>query len=273
MPLSAVFPACRFEVACATHPGRSRNRNEDSFLVEQVSWANLDQRKDYALICIADGMGGYDAGDQASNLVIRTVGSSLAGVLQAAVSRQPPGSGTTREALAGAIESALQEANRVVHQKAQSDSSCQGMGATAVVLVLWENQAVIGHVGDCRVYHFRAGQLRQVTKDQTLLARMLELGQISPKEALHHPARNEVAQAVGRRSFLETGRYELNLMRGDWLIAACDGLHTHVEGQQLQDVLKGAANQSAAHLANHLVDLANQQGGSDNITVAAVRCY
>jgi protein phosphatase len=170
------------------------------------------------------------------------------------------------------MESALQEANREVHAKGKQEARRKGMGATAAVVVAREREARVGHVGDARVYHQRGDRLTQVTRDQTLAARMVELGQLSPEEALDHPTRNEVYQAVGHHTNLKPAHYEVKLAAGDWLIVTSDGLHAHVGADDLQRAVT-KAEPSAAKLAAALVDLANQKGGSDNCTVVAVRCY
>jgi protein phosphatase len=214
-------------------------------------------------------MGGHEAGDRASGLVIRTVGGALATPLGGALSGQLKAAAAP--VLAEALGAALQEANRVVHPAARGLPSCKGMGATAAAVLVWDGLAVIGHVGDCRVYHQRGGALTQVTRDQTLVARMVELGKLTPREALDHPARNEVAQAVGRQPEVEPGRCQVQLAPGDWLIVACDGLQSHLDARALQEQVARAPS-SAARLAQQLVDLADQRGGSDNCTVVAVRC-
>ena len=146
------------------------------------------------------------------------------------------------------------------------------MGATAAVVVVWNGRVVIGHIGDCRVYHYHALQLKQVTRDQTLVSRMVELGQLKPEEAIRHPASNEVLQAVGTRTMIEPARYKLKLIPGDWLLVACDGLHGQVDDRTIQATLSKAPL-SAPLLAGRLVDLADQSGGADKCTVVAVRCY
>lgn len=309
----------RLEIGSATSVGRVRNRNEDSHLVQHLAWANQNVHHEVALVVVADGMGGYEAGDLASGYVIRNLAANLLPLVNFAIVSQfpdtetsaPPSDQPARPAgqeysllsglqsilggkgggqsaaprnsggtpnfdtspagIARSIEEAITNANRIVYQKGNNDPKCKGMGATAAVVVIWEGQVLIGHVGDCRVYLSRAQRLTQITKDQTLVARMIELGQLTPKEALTHASRNEVSQAVGRRNLIEPGRYELQLARKDWLIVAGDGLHTHVD----ETMLQGAINQatSASQLANHLVNLANQHGGSDNTTVVAIRCY
>jgi PPM family protein phosphatase len=261
---------CRLDVGSATSPGRVRTRNEDSHLVVQLTAANLDQRRDVALIVLADGMGGYDAGDQASSLTIRTLGSALLGQVAHALAVQ--GQEKPPAGLAEAIHTALKTANRTVYEKAQTTPGCKGMGATAAVVLLWEGQVLIGHVGDTRVYHFSAGLVRQITRDQTLVARMVEMGKLTAEEALTHPSRNEVTQAVGKYADIQPAAYELKVAPGDWLIVACDGLHAHVDERLLADTLRDAGA-SAAGTAQQLVDLADQRGGSDNCTVVAVRCF
>jgi protein phosphatase len=259
---------CRLEIASATTRGLVRGRNEDSFLVQQMSWSNRDERHEIALVVVPDGMGGYEAGDEASGIVIRKALAALAPLLNSA----PTGKfkDATPAMLAETIDYAIQEANRAVYRKAKAPAY-KGMGATAAVLLIWDLQVLIGHVGDCRVYHQRGGSLTQVTKDQTLVARMVELGQLTPQEAAVHPNRNEVTQALGSRFTIEPARYELKLAAGDCLIVATDGLTAHVEDGTLQELLRSAT--SAPRLANQLVETANARGGSDNCTVVVVQGY
>lgn len=260
--------SCRLIVGSATTRGRVRDRNEDSLLVQQCSWGNRDERHEVVLAVVADGMGGHQAGDRASGLVIRTLGGALAPLLSAALGGQQT---PAPAALADALDNGLREANRVVVQAATDNPACKGMGSTAVVMIVWDDHACISLVGDCRVYHWRDGTLTQVTRDQTLVGRMVELGQLTPEEAARHPRRNEVTQAVGKHGRLEPARYEVALRRGDWLVASCDGLYAHVEAPQLGETIAQSGT-SAIGLANRLIELANQGGGSDNCTVIAVHC-
>jgi protein phosphatase len=263
-------PKCRLDIGSATSPGRVRKRNEDSFLVHHVCWSNLDQRREIGLVIVADGLGGHEAGDQASGMAIRQIGAGLAALIHGALTGQvlnpPP------DQLAEAIAWSIKEANRAIHRRGQTESACRGMGATAAVVAVWDGQVKVGHVGDCRVYHYRADHLNQVTRDQTLVERLVELGQLTPKEALTHPSRNEVTQAIGTQAEVTPAAYQLQLAPGDWLIVACDGLHAHVDARQLQETIR-KAGPAAAPLAQQLVDLANQGGGMDNCTVVAIRCF
>ncbi len=202
--------------------------------------------------------------------MVRLAGGALLGQLPAVLGvlgqeKPPPG-------LADAITTALKTANRTVYEKGQTVQGCKGMGATAAVVLIWEGKALIGHVGDCRVYHIHDGRVIQVTKDQTLVQRMVDLGKLTPQEALTHPNRNEVTQAVGKFADIQPAAYECNLVPGDWLVVACDGLHAHVDEKQLAAAIF-TGPPAAVALANQLVELANQGGGSDNCTVVAARCW
>jgi protein phosphatase len=260
---------CRLTVGAATSRGRVRDRNEDRFLVQQLAWSEAETGHQVSLLVVADGMGGYQGGDEAATLVVRTVGRALGPLLQRALD----GADREKELAAApeAIDAALQEANKAVAQRAQQDARLQGMGATAAAVLVWGDRAVVGHVGDCRVYHHQADHLRQVTRDQTLVARMVERGQLSPKEAVGHVVRNEVTQAVGRRTRLEAARAEVTLVRGDWLLVCCDGLPAHVKDAALEKAINESLQ--AADLADTLVAMANEGGGSDNCTVIAAFYY
>lgn len=269
-PVAPGVGPCRLDIGAASSKGRVRDRNEDSLFVQQLSWIASDQRHEVALIVVADGMGAYAGGDRASAIVIRTMGTVLAPLLNGALNGKFKD--VTAPDLVETTEYAIKEANRSVHREAKNDPSCKDMGATAAVVLCWDGQALIGHVGDCRIYHQRDGRLTQITRDQTLVARMVELGQLTPQEALNHPQRNVVAQAIGKRSDIEPARHQLKLARGDWLVVACDGLHAHVDDRTIQEEISKAAF-AAAPLADRLVELANQRGGSDNCTVVVAYAY
>jgi protein phosphatase len=260
---------CRLAVGAATSRGRVRDRNEDRFLVQQLTWSEAKATHQVSLLVVADGMGGHNAGDEAAALVVRAVGRALGPVLSQALDGEPRQKALPR--LAAVIDGALQEAHQAVARRAQQDARFKGMGATAAVVLAWDDRALVGYVGDCRVYHQRVDRLRQLTRDQTLVARMVELGQLSPKEAARHPGRNEVAQALGRHAHIEPGRAEVTLERGDWLVVCCDGLYAHVSDAALQEAVN--VSLQAADLADQLVTMAHEGGGSDNCTVIAAFYY
>jgi protein phosphatase len=260
---------CRLVTGWATSPGRVRTLNEDSLLVQQLTWVNVDRRHELALLVVADGLGGSRAGERASGLVIASLGGSLAALLTAAVQGQL--AGAADPGVAAALDAAFQSANRTVLEAGSGDPRCQGMGATASAVLAWDDDVVVRHVGDCRVYHHRGGRLTQVTQDQTVVARLVELGQLRPEAAAAHPSRSDLTQAVGSQRNLAPAAYQFRLARGDWVIVACDGLAAHVEAAALQQAVDEAPP-DAARLARRLVQMANDGGGSDNCTVVAAYC-
>jgi protein phosphatase len=269
-PIPQTAGALRLDIAGITSVGRERSRNEDSFLVQHLTWSDFNENHQLALVIVADGMGGHAGGDQAARLTLRTIGTILAPLLTSALSSDQRE--VTRAGLTKSLDAAIKEANRVVKQTAAAEPRHKGMGATAAVVVIWNGRVVIGHVGDCRVYCQRASHLKQVTRDQTLVNRMVELGQLKPGEAAGHPSSNEVLQAIGARTGIEPAHYKLKLAPGDWLLVTCDGLHGQVDDRTIQATVCKAPP-AAALLASRMVDLADQSGGADNCTVVAVRCY
>jgi protein phosphatase len=270
-PAPAPAPAAgpqHLSLGGATSRGRVRDRNEDRFLVQQLAWSEGEACHELALLIVADGLGGHQGGERASGLAVRTLAAALApalaGILQGP-SREAGVSVLTRH-----LERAFQEAHTAIQRRGDSDASCKGMGATAAVVLVWDDRAIAGHIGDCRVYLQRQDRLEQVTRDQTIVGRMVELGQLTPEEAASHPARNEVTQALGKKGRLEPSRHTLTLGRGDRLIVACDGLAAHVDERRLREEA-GGWQSAAAELARHLVDLANAGGGTDNCTVVVAQ--
>jgi protein phosphatase len=254
-------------IGSATSRGMVRERNEDSFLVLHGSWANLDARHEIAIVVVADGMGGYQGGDRASGLAIRAMAKALAPLLVESVAASPTAGS---DVVAAAIDRALQEAHQAVTAAAKNEAGHKDMGATAVVVVIQDETAHIGLLGDCRVYHQHENHFDQITRDQTLVNRMVELGQLTPQEAASHPRRNEVTQGLGMRAAIQAAAYRTRLQPGDWLVVACDGLYTHVEDMQLREEIRQWRG-SADRLAEHLVEVTNGLGGSDNCTVAVIR--
>ena len=163
----------------------------------------------------------------------------------------------------------LREANRLVYLAARESPTRRGMGCTAEAVYLDGRQLVVGHVGDSRTYHFRRGVLRQLTRDHSTVQRMVEAGHLTAEEADTHPRRSELLQAVGGRPDVEPEVIAVPLSVGEWVVICSDGLTARVRPAMIQDVLERSA--SAEQAARRLVNLANQHGAPDNVTVAVVR--
>ncbi|HEX3152230.1 MAG TPA: protein phosphatase 2C domain-containing protein [Gemmataceae bacterium] len=173
------------------------------------------------------------------------------------------------DAHAERVTVALREANTRVFAASQNNQGARGMGCTAEVVLVDGASAVVGHVGDSRVYRMRGGKLVQITRDHTLVGRLVELGQITPAEAEVHPRRSELHQAIGGRPDVYPDVYAVALEPGDWIIVCSDGLSNQVTLDAMQGVLRDARN--AERAARRLVNLALFEGALDNVTVAVVR--
>jgi protein phosphatase len=250
--------------------GLVRERNEDRFFAYHWDCVAGPYRREGALLILADGMGGYQGGERASAVTVRVAAEQLL-LLPLRVLTDPDDKLTT-ETLLDAVVHALVEANRVVFEEANAEAQFKGMGATAALALIWEGRAIVSHVGDCRVYLQRGDALIQLTKDQTLVGRMVELGQLTPEEAEQHPNRNEVLQAIGKRRQVDPSRQEELLRTGDRVVLACDGLDAHVPFETLR-LLLASSTKSPAELASECVGLADQGGGTDNCTVVIAQCH
>ncbi len=260
---------CRLEIAGHTSVGMVRERNEDSYFVQHISWSNRNNPQELALLVVADGMGGHDAGDEASGLTIQSVAASLApligNILNGKFTNLPDA------ALLRWVEGALKDANQIVRDRFLSNPARKRMACTASVVLIWNDRVFISHAGDCRVYLYHENKLCQITEDHTVVGRMLRLGQISPNEARNHPQSSEVTHGVGVRNTLDGATYSARLHPGDWLLISCDGLYSQVAENTIMGTLK-TPPPSAFELANTLVNCADQAGGEDNCTVVAVKC-
>jgi serine/threonine protein phosphatase PrpC len=275
----------RMEVAAWTTTGMVRTGNEDAFALLHACESRQDDVGECALLLLADGMGGYDAGEVAAALAVQHLRrflvaqkpfAALAGASAFAnpvprAEGNPPAQLNVEEARA-LIRAALKEANRAVYQASRGPNPVgrRGMGCTAEVVYVDGRNVVVGHVGDSRTYHLHEGRLVQLTRDQTLVNRLVELGQLTPEEAEDHPRKNELQQAIGGQPDVEPGLYHGALKPGDWVVVCSDGLSNHVKDRDLAQMLQGEAA-SAEMAARRLINLVNIEGATDNATVVVIR--
>jgi serine/threonine protein phosphatase PrpC len=287
--LRRTYDNVRLEIASWTTTGVVRTGNEDAFALIHATESRQDDLGEAALVLLCDGMGGYEAGEVAAALAIQALRQTLV--------RQKPftplGGGSLFpadplthvshaeghaapavdvEAVKGQLKAALKEANRQVFAASRAPGSKRrGMGCTAEVVYVDGRNVVVGHVGDSRTYHLHEGRMVQMTRDQTLVNRLVELGTLSAEEAETHPRRNELRQAIGGQPDVEPGLYAGVLKPGDWVVVCSDGLTNHVTAKDLQQLLQSEA-QSAEMAARRLVNLTNIEGATDNCTVVVIRC-
>ncbi|MFO0841911.1 MAG: protein phosphatase 2C domain-containing protein [Gemmataceae bacterium] len=278
----------RLDVACWTSTGAVRTGNEDAFAVLHAAESRQDDLGEAALVLLCDGMGGYEAGEVAAALAIQSLRQALtqlrpfsvaagASPFDTDVLAHTPRAGghvgprAELDDVKKAIKAALKDANRAVFQASRAPGSRRrGMGCTAEVVYLDGRQVVVGHVGDSRTYHLHHGRLTQLTRDQTLVNRLVELGTLSAEEAEAHPRRNELQQALGGQPDVDPGLYHATLSAGDWVLVCSDGLTNHVNSRDLEQMLLTEAT-SAEMAARRLVNLTLMLGATDNVTVVAVR--
>ena len=241
------------DICAATDTGRGRSNNEDSIAVDRET----------GLAVLADGMGGYNAGEVASDLACAVVLQTLGAWLRAAPVDAEPAD------VAAALSRSVGDANRHILDVATSDPRCAGMGTTLVAAVFRPDGFLIGHVGDSRAYLWRAGRLAQITRDHSLLQEQIDAGLLSPDDALTSSHRNLVTRAIGVEATVETEVHWHALQAGDVVLLCSDGLTDMLSDTAIAARLGGPDGVDA--IARRLVDAANEAGGKDNISVILVR--
>jgi serine/threonine protein phosphatase PrpC len=224
--------------AAFTHAGRKRRRNEDDYVVEPP------------LFAVADGMGGAQAGEVASRLATEAL----------------------REFHApddldgeGRLTAIIQEANRRIYDRAQSDAHASGMGTTVTAALVAAGGVTIGHVGDSRAYRIRGSELEQLTQDHSLVADLVRSGRLTAEEAESHPQRSVITRALGTDREVDVDTMTIEAEPGDVFLICSDGLTTMVGDDAILDAVQESRDLEAA--ANALVKMANREGGEDNVTV------
>ena len=241
------------EYFSATDTGRARSNNEDSVAVDEAS----------NLLVLADGMGGYNAGEVASGMATSFVKSELGRWLQQAAQ-----SAADAE-VQRAMEICVDNANRAIYSAANANPQYTGMGTTLVVAVFRQGRLIMGHIGDSRGYRLRDGQLAQITRDHSLLQEQIDANLITAEQAAYSSNRNLVTRAVGVEDsvLLETHLHQV--MPGDTYLVCSDGLSDMLDGDSITEVLQ--AHDSLADAGAALIAAANEAGGKDNIAVILAR--
>lgn len=237
----------RLEIAAKSDRGRMRPRNEDAYYTGEGVFA------------VADGMGGHLAGDVASATALLPVRSLDGRVFADAATAQ------------AALLDAILAANAAVVRKAANEPGLHGMGTTLTATIVEGRRLHVGHVGDSRAYLFRDGQLSQLTRDHTLVAHLIEEGQITAEEAAVHPQRSIITRAIGVDVDLEVDTLTIDLVPGDQVLLCSDGLTGPVSDAAIAETLSSDAGSEMA--VDRLVEQANEAGGPDNITVVLLRFH
>lgn len=245
------------EVAMESHSGMVRPHNEDSVHADAAA----------GVVILADGMGGYNAGEVASGMATTLLGS----MLEEAFTEQPAYTDVGGRRYAEiALEREIAITNQSIFNAAQSQPQYAGMGTTLVAAVFHDNAVTVAHIGDSRLYRFRNGVFSQVTKDHSLLQEQIDSGMITPEQARHSQNKNLVTRALGVDASVEAEIHEYAVQPDDIYLLCSDGLNDMVEDDEIGMTLEMlAANLKLC--ASQLVQMANDNGGRDNVSVILVR--
>ena len=239
--------------AVGTDIGRVREINEDAFSVRRID------HDSYCMI-VADGMGGHKAGETASRRACSIIGDRICAELT-------DGSWEGDRVLE-VMQESISVANKTLYSAQLTDSELAGMGTTVVAVVVRGNKAFVCNVGDSRLYLYSDG-LKQITKDHSYVAELLEMGVITEKQAAVHPNKNVITRAIGTEKSVVPDTYSGVLKKDDVILICSDGLSNMVSDKDISDVIKKAEKAETA--ASMLVELANKNGGRDNITAVVMK--
>ena len=254
-----------------TDVGRTREHNEDAFVVADLTADNATLQPEVrthrlgrrgTMFMVADGMGGAAAGEIASamatDIVLAEMRKRWMGAAEA-----------TADVFATAIKQSTETANQRIHQFALEHPEHRGMGTTATIAGILGDALVLAQVGDSRAYLIRDGIARQITKDQSLIQKLVEAGELTPEEAEQSERRNIILQALGPEANIKVDLTVQQVRKGDTLVLCSDGLSGQVRTEQIAECV--AQLPDLVQLCKQLIDLANAAGGPDNITVVAAR--
>lgn len=252
VPEAALPPVPDLVVAKLTDIGRARPRNED-YVDYYVPTDPQQLATKGSIYLVADGMGGHQAGDVASQGAVELVMANYYG--------------DATQNVGTSLVQAFHAANQEIYAQSQADPTKDGMGTTLVVAVLLGYRVYVANVGDSRAYLINAGGITQITEDHSWVEEQVRTGLLTAEQARRHPQRNLVTRALGSKPSMEVDLFEGEIRTGDVLLLCSDGLTNRVEDEEVANIVHEHTPQKAAEL---LVELANDRGGNDNITVLIV---
>jgi protein phosphatase len=238
-----------------TDTGKVREHNEDM----------IAHDGELGLVVLADGMGGYNAGEVASGIAVKTVFNLVREALELQdLSVPDPTTGLSRPAII--LRDAIQRANKIIYQTARSQAQCEGMGTTVVAALFHDNRISVAHVGDSRLYRVRGADIEQVTLDHSLLQELVDRGFYSPEEAARASNKNYVTRALGVENQVDVEMQEHPVHKGDVYLLCSDGLSDMIGDDDMAVTVNTFGN-NLNTVGQHLIRLANDNGGKDNISV------
>ena len=235
-----------------TEAGMIRQQNQDYYLIEKLS-------RDQLLVIVCDGMGGARSGNIASKMAVETFSGEIKRTVR---------SNMKAEKINAMLRSALELANKAVHEQSQLSEEYQGMGTTLVAAFFQKDKLTVINVGDSRAYLFNKSGVSAITTDHSLVELMVQRGELTREAAKHFPGKNLITRAVGTESEVESDLYHLHLTKGDCVLLCSDGLSNMLSDQEiLFEVIHGV---NKSDCCQRLISIANYRGAPDNVTVALV---
>ncbi len=245
----------KIKLAEISDTGKVREHNEDA----------IGSNADIGLMVLADGMGGYNAGEVASGIAVQTITELTAeGAVREVRNATDPSTGLMRQTIV--LRDAVARANKIIYQTAQSQTHCEGMGTTLVAAMFYDNRVSVAHVGDSRAYRLRGDKFQQLTLDHSLLQELVDRGFYSEEEAQRSTNRNYVTRALGVEPTVDVEVQEFEVEKGDVYLLCSDGLPDMVEDEDIHLTIS-TFNASLDVVGQQLVQLSNEHGGRDNISV------
>ncbi len=249
----------KLEIYGVSDVGRKRSHNEDS----------IGSDTELGIVVLADGMGGYKAGEVASAIAVNQILEELRTTLRNLNSGEiDEETGYSQESLQ--VKLAIEKANQTIYQTAQSQPQCHGMGTTLVAAAFYDDRVTIAHIGDSRLYRLRGDDFQQLTSDHSLLQELVDKGFYTPEEARKSQNKNLVTRAMGIELNVSPDVQEEMVIPGDLYLVCSDGLSDLVEDADIHSALKTYGDELET-AAKYLVQLANDNGGKDNISVILAR--
>lgn len=235
-----------------TDIGKRRKINQDYIYTSEMPVGNLPN-----VFIVADGMGGHNAGDYASKATVETMVCRIRESLE----KNP----------VQIFTKAIEEANRVIRKKASEDEAFAGMGTTVVAATCMGNYLQVANVGDSRLYIIRKKEIKQITRDHSLVEEMVRMGSLGREEARNHPDKNIITRAIGAGDSVEPDFFNIELEESDMILMCSDGLTNMLEDEEIRMILSGARD--IVEKAQELVQAANENGGKDNISVILIEPF
>ena len=239
-------------VYSATDVGQKRKMNQDYVFVSKDPVGNLPN-----LFVVADGMGGHNAGDFASSHAVQILVDEI---------RKDADFNPIK-----VLRHAIETANMEILERAQQDEALKGMGTTMVVATIVGHYAYVANVGDSRLYLIQ-GQIRQVTRDHSLVQEMVRMGELKPEEARNHPDKNIITRALGAERTVDIDFFDLKMEPDSTILMCSDGLSNMVEDSKIEEIILDKTEE-LPHKGEELLEEANRNGGKDNIAVILVEPF